>query len=156
MPTLAPAYAGIRGEAAGPAIYEAGESQVMLTAQPSGAAAGRYELLGLLVGPEPAGLTANLWQGEDLIATVPVDEGGNFVFSNLAPGGYELIIGGQGRKSTSRTNHLIHSRSASSTEAEPCRKRNSSSNCWRCRTSPPNVSSSLNTSQTWMILLRLR
>jgi hypothetical protein len=91
-PTLAPAYAGIRGESAGPAIFEAGEAQMLLIAQTDPAATNRFELLGLLTGAGPAGFTANLWQGESLIAAVPVDEGGNFIFGGLATGAYELVL----------------------------------------------------------------
>jgi hypothetical protein len=93
-PALAPAYAGLRGESAGPVIFEAGEAQMLLTAQPDPAAANRFELLGLLTGAGPAGFTANLWQGKDLIAAVPVDEGGNLILSGLARGAYELTITG--------------------------------------------------------------
>jgi hypothetical protein len=91
-PALAPAYAGIRGESAGPATYEADDAQVLLTAQPSPNAANRFELFGLLIGADPAGFTANLWQEDALIAAVPVDEGGNFICSDLAPGAYELVL----------------------------------------------------------------
>lgn len=102
QPALAPAYAGVRGEAAGPAVYEAGDAEVLLAAQPSGAAAGPFELLGLLTGASPAGFTANLWQdaglaAATLAAAVPVDEGGNFVFSDLAPGTYKLVLSGPDR-----------------------------------------------------------
>lgn len=97
-PALAPAYAGIRGEAAGPMIYEAGAARVHLHPQPDPAAAGRRELLGLLTGAGPAGFTASLWQRDALVASVPVDDGGNFVFSDLAPGACELLIGGPGQE----------------------------------------------------------
>jgi hypothetical protein len=97
-PTLAPAYAGIRGESSGPAIFGAEAAQVLLTAQPGSSSANRFDLLGLLIGEDPAGLTANLWQGEALIAAVQVDEGGNLIFDNLAPGAYELVIRGPERE----------------------------------------------------------
>jgi hypothetical protein len=97
-PTLAPAYAGTRGESVSPAIFEAEGAQVLLTAQPAPAAANRFELLGLLIGADPTGFMANLWQAEALIAAVPVDEGGNLIFSDLAPGAYELVISGPERE----------------------------------------------------------
>jgi hypothetical protein len=93
-PVLAPAYAGTRGESASPAIFEAEGTQVVLAAQPGPVAAHRFEVLGLLIGADPAGFTANLWQDEALIAAVPVDEGGNLIFSDLTPGTYELVISG--------------------------------------------------------------
>jgi hypothetical protein len=98
LPPLAPAYAGVRGEVAGPAIYEAEDAQVLLDAQPSGAAAGRFELLGLLTGVDPARFTVNLWRDGALTATLPVDEGGNFIFSDLVPGAYELVVRGPDRE----------------------------------------------------------
>jgi hypothetical protein len=91
-PVLAPAYAGIRGESSGPAIFEAESAQVLFAVQPGSNAAGRFELFGLLTGAGPTGFRANLWRGDELIAAVPVDEGGNFIFSDLAPGDYELVL----------------------------------------------------------------
>jgi hypothetical protein len=93
-PALAPAYAGIRGAAAGPAIYKAEAAQVSLTAQPSAAAAGYFELHGLLIGTDVTGSTVNLWQGKALIASTPVDEADNFIIGDLTPGVYELVIRG--------------------------------------------------------------
>ncbi len=93
QPALAPAYAGIRGEVAGPVIYEVEDAQVMLTAQP-GAAAGRFELLGLLTGAGPSGFTAHLWRDAGIVAVVPIDDGGNFIIPDLAPGAYELVLNG--------------------------------------------------------------
>jgi anti-sigma factor RsiW len=95
QPTLAPAYAGIRGEAAsGPAFYEAGDVQVMLAAQPGAATAGRFELLGLLTGAGLRGFTAHLWRDGGIVAIVPVDDGGNFTIPDLAPGAYDLVLSG--------------------------------------------------------------
>jgi len=108
QPALAPAYAGTRGGTGGPAVYEAEDAQVMLVAQP-GAAAGRFELLGLLIGADPGGVppqpdsatggfTAHLWRNAGIVAVVPVDDGGNFTIPDLAPGVYELVLGGPGQE----------------------------------------------------------
>ena len=46
------------------------------------------------MGIEPAGLEAHLWQSEQRVAVIPVDELSNFVISDVAPGNYELILSG--------------------------------------------------------------
>lgn len=91
---LLPAMA-LRGDTQdGPRLYEAGEAQLSLEVQPHPEAAGRYTLLGLLLGAEPAGLTAQLWQEERPVAAAEVDEIGNFTLGPLEPGDYELILSG--------------------------------------------------------------
>ena len=93
QPAFAPALAGVRGEDAGPAVYEVEGVQVLLAVQRNEAAAVSYDLLGLLTGAGPAGFTANLFHDDTLFAA-PVDEGGNFTLHDLAPGDYELLLGG--------------------------------------------------------------
>ena len=101
---FAPVHAGVRGGGAGPAVYEADDVQVMVDAERSAGAAdrfvlsGHFVLLGLITGVEPAGWTAHLWQGDRLVATEPVDEGGNFVFESLASAPYELVLSGPGQE----------------------------------------------------------
>jgi hypothetical protein len=97
-PAFAPAYVGVRGGGGEPAIYEAGGAQVILGAQPNPSAGDRFDLLGLVTGIDYAGLSAHLWQAGRLIATIPVDEGGNFVFGDLPSAGYELVLNGPGQE----------------------------------------------------------
>ncbi len=52
-------------------------------------------MLGLVAGGEFSDLEARLWQEDQLVAAVAVDELGNFDISNLAPGGYELMLSGR-------------------------------------------------------------
>lgn len=93
MPTPAPAYAGLRGEEEA-CVYAAGDVQIAIEVQDDAGRPGRKILLGLVIGAEPGEMQAHLWQDERRIATIPVDELGNFVIPDLAPGVYELIVGG--------------------------------------------------------------
>jgi hypothetical protein len=94
QPAWAPAYAGVRGGVEEPAVYKAEEVQIIAGAQPDAAAPDRGGLNGLVVGVDPAGFTAYLWQDGELIAAAPIDEVGNFVVPDLARGGYELLLAG--------------------------------------------------------------
>lgn len=93
QPALAPAYAGLRG-AEEARIYQADDVQVAVEVQDDAERPGRKVLLGLVIGAEPGELEAHLWQAGEQIAVVPLDELGNFVIPELAPGGYELILSG--------------------------------------------------------------
>ncbi|HEY4688946.1 MAG TPA: hypothetical protein VIK33_06520 [Anaerolineae bacterium] len=92
--TLTPAFAGIRGEQAGPAVYQTDGVQVAIEIQSDVEQPDRQVMLGLVTGLETRPLTAHLWQAERLVTTAPVDEAGNFVIPHLTPGRYELILSG--------------------------------------------------------------
>ena len=97
QPALAPAYAGVRGEHGekeGPYLYQADGVQVAIEVQDDAGRPGRKVILGLVVGAEPGGLKVHLWQADQRVAVVPVDELGNFVIPDLALGSYELILSG--------------------------------------------------------------
>ncbi len=95
QPALAPAFAGVRGGGQEPLIYQAEEVQVMLDIQEDTDRPDYRTLLGLVVGLDtPQGFAAHLWAAEQLLATAPVDELGNFVLSNLIRGSYELMLSG--------------------------------------------------------------
>jgi hypothetical protein len=94
QPALAPAYAGVRGEEREPTLYQADEVQVAIEIQEDAEQPDRKILLGLVIGTEPSGVKAHLWQAEQHVAVVSVDELGNFVIPDLAPGSYELILSG--------------------------------------------------------------
>lgn len=91
---LAPALAGLRGDSGGPLIYEAGDAQIVLEIQRDGQRAGRHALVGLVMGLEDQARQATLWREEQQVASVAVDDLGNFTFDDLAPGLYELILAG--------------------------------------------------------------
>ena len=94
QPAPAPAYEGIRGRTEESYLYQADDAQIVVEVQDDAEMPGRWIILGLIIGMEPAGLEAHLWQAEQRVAMVSVDELGNFVISDLAPGSYELILSG--------------------------------------------------------------
>jgi hypothetical protein len=94
QPALAPAYAGVRGEGGEPYLYQTDDVQIAIEVQDDAERPGRKAILGLVIGVEPSGLKTHLWQAEQRVAVVSVDELGNFVIPNLAPGRYELILSG--------------------------------------------------------------
>lgn len=95
-PTLAPAYAGVRGGEEGPRLYQAGDAQIVIEVQDDAMQPGRKALLGLIMGIEPRDLVGHLWLGDQAVAQAPVDELGNLTITNLAPDSYELILKGPG------------------------------------------------------------
>lgn len=90
---MQPALA-LRGQDDGPLMYEAGDAQLTLEVQDDPQKVGARTILGLLIGVEPVETKAHLWQNTQKAAQTPVDEIGNFVFTGLAPGTYELIVSG--------------------------------------------------------------
>jgi hypothetical protein len=95
QPALASAYVGVRGDEEGPLIYQADDVQVAIEAHEHADTPGRHAILGLVTGLEDLNeLQVHLWQSAQRIATVPVDEQGNFVISDLAPASYELMLSG--------------------------------------------------------------
>ena len=93
-PAMAPAFAGLRGEESGPRLYQADDAQVAIEIQDDPMRGDRKILLGLITGMDTGELVAHLWLADRRVGEVPVDELGNLVISNLAPGSYELILSG--------------------------------------------------------------
>ena len=96
MPVLAPAptVAGLRGDAQGPLVYQAGAYQISVETMRDGEKQDRFALIALVSGPETVGLEARLLGSDGQEATAPVDELGNLYFSGLTPGPYELNLCG--------------------------------------------------------------
>jgi hypothetical protein len=95
QPTLAPAYAGLRGEEGEPIIYEADQVQVVIEVHDDPDRPDRMTILGLVLGlDEPASAEVHLWGADQRLASVSVEETANFVFPDLVPGHYELILSG--------------------------------------------------------------
>jgi anti-sigma factor RsiW len=94
----APAFAmrGVAEDEAGDRslVFEAGEVQLMIEIQDEPGDTGRKAIIGLVIGIDPAGAEARLWQEGQPVATTAVDDLGNFSFSNLDSGHYELILAG--------------------------------------------------------------
>lgn len=95
QPIPSPALAGLRGEADGPLIYEAGDAQVVLEVQSDEEHAGRRAIIGLVMGWINQEVQVHLWRDEQQVATVALDTFGNFCIDDLAPGAYELFITGE-------------------------------------------------------------
>lgn len=90
-PGLTPAFSQ-RGGEAGPYLYETGNLQIAIEVQDDEDRPGRKSLLGLVTGLETGGLSAQLWQAEQRIATTDVDDLSTFRISNIAPGRYDLTL----------------------------------------------------------------
>jgi len=93
-PDLAPAFAGLRGEGGGPNIYQVGDVQLTIEIQDDAEQPDRKAILGLITGTDTLGFQAHLWQAGRRVTSVAVDEFGSFIIPRLAPGRYELILGG--------------------------------------------------------------
>lgn len=91
-PPLAPALAGLRGEADATLSYQAGDLEIVLEVQKNGGRPGHKTLAGLVMGIDGAGMTAHLWRAEEPVASTGVDTLGNFIFHDLETGRYELIL----------------------------------------------------------------
>jgi hypothetical protein len=91
-PALMPAFAGIRGEADGPFVYQVDDVQIAIEIQDDAEQPGRKIILGLVTGPDATGLKVTLRQADQIVATTSVDHAGNFVIPRLDPGNYQLIL----------------------------------------------------------------
>ena len=88
-------FAGLRGDEVEPLIYEADELQVIIEVHEDPGQPFGTTLLGLVMGLEDAHqLEAHLWRADQRIASVEVEELGNFAIPDLTPGSYELILSG--------------------------------------------------------------
>ena len=82
----------LRGQEDGPSIYEAGSYQLSLEIQGDPMQPGYKSILGLLVGGTNAAFGAQLWQEGRSLQETAVDDLGNFIFTGVQPGTYELIL----------------------------------------------------------------
>ena len=91
-----PAYAGIRGEAEVPLTYEADGIRITLDLAEDPEAPGRYLMMGLVSSSDTTlpHLTARLFTSDELVATTPVDDLGNFEFAGLERATYHLVLDG--------------------------------------------------------------
>ncbi|MCA9944127.1 MAG: carboxypeptidase regulatory-like domain-containing protein [Ardenticatenaceae bacterium] len=88
-----PAFA-MRGGDTGPLMYEAGDAQLSLEVQDDPEHPGRKSILGLVLGIETEAVSVQLMQGDHVVTAVTLDELGNFSFTGLASGTYELTLSG--------------------------------------------------------------
>jgi len=90
-----PALGGVRGDEGEPLIYEADGVQVVVEIHQDPDQPDHRSILGLIIGvDDPDQLEVHLWQSDQPVATVQVEDIGNFVIPSLAPGRYELIVSG--------------------------------------------------------------
>lgn len=90
-PALKPAFA-LRGETKGPLMFEAGNYQLTLEIQDDPANPGLRTILGLVLGGAERLERVALWQDGRSIQETTIDDLGNFVFSGVEPGSYDLIL----------------------------------------------------------------
>lgn len=89
-----PAFA-MRGGDTGPLMYEAGDAQLSLEVQDDPEHPGRKSVLGLVLGIETEAVEVKLLKHVVVETAVTLDELGNFTFTGLEPGKYELTLSGQ-------------------------------------------------------------
>lgn len=90
---LTPAPVGVRGEAAGLYIYQAGDVEITIEVQDDAEHPGHKVILGLITGLQDAqALEVHVWRGDERVTTEAVDDLGNFIVPNLPPTDYELIL----------------------------------------------------------------
>jgi anti-sigma factor RsiW len=94
-PGFSPALAGLRGEAAGPLTYEAGDVQIILDIQNDQQHTDRKAVIGLVIGWVEQDVQVHLWRAEQRVGATAVDTFGNFSIDDLAPGAYELFLTGE-------------------------------------------------------------
>ena len=85
--------AGVRGDLGDALTYEAGSSRVALECDVDGENPSRRALTGLVLG-DAMPRQAHLWRSGVRLASVSVDDLGNFEFLDIAPDSYELILAG--------------------------------------------------------------
>ncbi|MEJ2303801.1 MAG: hypothetical protein P8Y14_19920 [Anaerolineales bacterium] len=90
---LTPAFS-VRGEAEQSLFYKAGEAELSLEIQEDPRHAGRMAMHGLLTGIGPETLKVLLLDEDEQVATVGVDELGNFAMEDLETGEYTLVLSG--------------------------------------------------------------
>lgn len=94
QPAMTPAFAALRGAVEGPLTYEAGAYRAVIEIDGDLDRPDRYAVTGLMVGPAVDGVSVELWQGGQRVATSVVDAYGNFELLRLEPGDYDLILSG--------------------------------------------------------------
>ncbi len=88
-----PAFA-TRGGDSGPLMYEAGDAQLSLEVQDDPEHPGRKAILGLVLGIDTEAVEARLSQNDQIVRAETLDTVGNFTFTDLPSGEYELTVSG--------------------------------------------------------------
>jgi hypothetical protein len=93
VPQFAPAVAGLRGAPQEPRIYTVEDLQIAVDVQEDDENPGNFVLLGLATGRDTQGWVVEIWQKERRVAEVVLDPTEKFLFNNIPPGEYVLILG---------------------------------------------------------------
>jgi hypothetical protein len=91
-PSQTPAFSSLRGEEGEPYIYQADDIQIVIDVLENEERPGRKTLLGLITGLKSNELKMEAYREGKLVATTIVNEMGNFIFSHLLPGSYDLLL----------------------------------------------------------------
>jgi hypothetical protein len=89
-----PAFGAVRGDAKQPERYQADDIPIIIAVDEDKDHPGFRTVLGLIPGISLRGFTIEMYQAENLIASTLVDEIGNFLFTQLVPGLYDLVLPG--------------------------------------------------------------
>jgi hypothetical protein len=89
-------FGGLRGEDEAPVRYQADDISIILGIQEDMEYPGLKMLLGLIPGLDLRGFMVEIHQGENVVTTTVVDDIGNFLFTRLTPGLYDLVIPSHG------------------------------------------------------------
>jgi len=90
----APAFS-LRGQESQALIYSAGDAELTLEVAPSSQGSNLRSILGLVTGVDTSDVDVILLQAGKPLVSTEVDELGNFIMPDLAPGGYTLILAGE-------------------------------------------------------------
>lgn len=92
------AYGSVRGDEDTSLLFEAEEWQIAIEIQDDVEQPGTKTLLGMVIGDLSSEWQAQLWQGDQKIATCVIDAVGNFRFTQLGSKTYVLILSTKGQE----------------------------------------------------------
>jgi hypothetical protein len=96
-PGMSSALLPVRGERAGPRLYEAEGFKISVDSKPDDREPGRRQVIGSVLGAKGDGWSVDFWAGGEHagpapVVTAPVDELGFFTAGGLMPGRYGLNV----------------------------------------------------------------
>ena len=92
---MQPAFGGVRGEEEEQYTYQVGDIEINLEVEEDINQPDRKSIFGLLTGlDDPSVITVSVWKGEEQIASVEMDEIGNFIVPELMTERYTVVFEG--------------------------------------------------------------
>lgn len=84
----------LRGDDSAQTVIYDGDNgtRVMLNTHPDPTQPEKYAITGLMIGSVSQNSAVALWKDDEIIASIPVEDSGNFSFNALNSGEYELIL----------------------------------------------------------------